>query len=396
MIFSPTPNSLYRQVVGNQLKDVLDFEGLSFIIDNYQLREMSSGLEIKDYFGKSWELWYLASNGKLFVTFLQEICSEGPADYVDHIDKLVEFCKNFNVAGTRIVIIASNFQSRENIQEYLINQIPGVFVADLNFSEWGTMNYFKNRNFDNLNHQSTLQIKRFSMFSRHYKSWRHLFVGKLFQENLLDNFYFSFFNIDPYKVVDGNTLTYDDDYIIEQLTKIDSDFSKELANTHFYQNLPFRLPVSNDNFFQIHSSLAIDDVFASSKIHVTIETLFPYSENDWHPTEKTYKTIAYKKPFIMFSSHLFLKNLRKTGYATFHPYIDETYDTIRDPKKRLAAIVVEIKRLCNLEEEEFQNIIQNCQERIEWNFNRLLKRDQFYYYGTYIDPATEWAMEYKR
>ena len=396
MIFSQTPNLLYRQVVGGQLKNSLDLESISFIIDNYRLKELSSGLEIKDHFGKAWELWYSASNGKLFVTFLQEIVSEGPADYVDHIDKLVEFCKEFDVAGTRIVILAANFQSRENIQEYLINQLPGVFVADLNFSEWNTVNYFKNRNFDNLTYQSTLETKRFSMFSRHYKPWRHLFIGKLFQENLLDNFYFSFFNMDPYKIVGGQQYTYDDSFIIEQLNQIDHEFSKELASTHFYQNLPFRLPTVSDDLFQIHSTSATDDAFASSKIHITIETLFPYKEYDWHPTEKTYKPIAYKKPFLTFSSHLFLKNLRKTGYATFHPYIDETYDTTEDPKERLAAIVAEIKRLCRLEEKEFQNVIQNCHERVEWNFNRLLKRDQFYYYGTYTDPAMEWAIGYKR
>ena len=394
MIFSPTPTSLYRNVIGDQLRNTLDLNGISYIIDSYTLIGLENGSAIRDYFGASWELWQAGTNSKFIITFLEEICSEYHDDYKNHLDKVVDFCKQYNVPGNKVIIIAANFQSRQNILEYMINQLPGIHVAEIAFSEWLTMDHFRRRDYKHLNEQPSLPLKRFSMFSRHYKSWRHYFIGKLFQENLLKNFHFSFFNLDPYTMVNNQPKVYEDSFLIDKLKNIDPEFSEELAKTHFYQNLPFQLPLT-DNMYEIHSNHAVDGAFASSKIHVTIETLFPYTENDFHATEKTYKPIIYKKPFLMFGSHLFLKNLRKMGYCTFAPYIDETYDTIANPKERALALAAEIKRISELSKEDFDQLLQNCAERVEWNFNRILRREGFHY-GTYTYPDIEWMFATKR
>ena len=44
-------------------------------------------------------------------------------------------------------------------------------------------------------------------------------------------------------------------------------------------------------------------------------------------TEKTYRNIKYKKPFIIMGQHISLASLHKLGYKTFHPLIDESYDS---------------------------------------------------------------------
>lgn len=396
MIFSKTPHNLYRSVIGDQLTDTSDLDALTFVIDNYTLISYQSEDDIKEYFGHAWDLWVHGNNSKLLITFLQEVCSEGKKDYVDHLDKVVSFCKKYNVPGTKIVIFAANNQSKENMLDYLVNQIPGVSISGLDFSEYNTVRHFAERNHSQLDIEPTEERKKFVFFSRHYKSWRHYLVGRLYLEDLLKECNFSFYNIDPYKADEsGQPTTWPDDWLIKQLKIIDAPLGEDLIESGFYGSLPFRLP-GNGNIYDINADESTNTAYANSHISVTIETLFDYGESDFHTTEKTFKPIVYKKPFIMFSSHLFLKNLRKMGYATFHPYIDETYDTIEDPKLRADAVIAEMQRISNLSEEEFDQLMASCQERVEWNFNRLNRRYDNFYYGINIDPYIEWTMYKQR
>ena len=58
------------------------------------------------------------------------------------------------------------------------------------------------------------------------------------------------------------------------------------------------------------------------------------SINVFFPTEKTVKPIAAGMPFVEVACCGFLKRLRKMGFRTFHPYIDESYDVIDDWQQR--------------------------------------------------------------
>lgn len=73
-----------------------------------------------------------------------------------------------------------------------------------------------------------------------------------------------------------------------------------------------------------------------------------YSDPDTKHTvflsEKTFKPIACSQPFMMYSNKGSLHRLRELGYMTFHPYIDETYDTL-ETFDRMEAIINELKRI---------------------------------------------------
>lgn len=79
-------------------------------------------------------------------------------------------------------------------------------------------------------------------------------------------------------------------------------------------------------------------------------------------SEKTFTPISLNKPFFIVSSQHALKSLRKIGYKTFSPYIDESYDDIEDDAERLNAIVKEIKKISNLRKNnpaEFDKLYTN-------------------------------------
>jgi hypothetical protein len=101
------------------------------------------------------------------------------------------------------------------------------------------------------------------------------------------------------------------------------------------------------------------------------ETYF-FDNNGRYFTEKTFKPIAYHHPFILVSKPFSLKLLRELGYQTFHPFIDEKYDEEVDNVKRMRMILEEIKRLCDMNDEELGSFLKNVQPITEHNFNRLI------------------------
>lgn len=99
------------------------------------------------------------------------------------------------------------------------------------------------------------------------------------------------------------------------------------------------------------------ELFACSGISIVLETeIRPYS---FRYTEKTLKAIAAAHPFIIWGNFGTLELLRKAGFQSFHPFINETYDTIENPSERLKAVVDEVERISTMDETEFGSLMQN-------------------------------------
>lgn len=62
-------------------------------------------------------------------------------------------------------------------------------------------------------------------------------------------------------------------------------------------------------------------------------------------TEKTYKPIAFRHPFMIIGIPDHLKHLRSRGFVTFDNLFDESYDQIRTFEQRLAAIIDNLKQI---------------------------------------------------
>ena len=98
-----------------------------------------------------------------------------------------------------------------------------------------------------------------------------------------------------------------------------------------------------------HASASADydnQDYATSAVEVVLETLF--DDTRLHLTEKTLRPIACGRPFILAATPGSLEYLREYGFQTFHGLIDESYDTILDPRTRLQAVAAELKRLSGL------------------------------------------------
>jgi hypothetical protein len=105
--------------------------------------------------------------------------------------------------------------------------------------------------------------------------------------------------------------------------------------------------------------------YSQTRIEIVLETLF--DDSRWHLTEKTLRPIACGKPFILAATPGSLDYLRSYGFQTFGQWIDESYDTVADPRERLIAIVKEMKKFANLSPEEKQQMCQQMQAVCDHN-----------------------------
>lgn len=131
------------------------------------------------------------------------------------------------------------------------------------------------------------------------------------------------------------------------------------------------------------------DYYRNTYFSVITETSFPgmmfwdryldgtLTERGRLLSEKVFKPILAKHPFIMVGHPRTLELLRDIGYKTFHPFIDETYDTIEDHPTRLLAIAEEVKRLCEMSDEEVYTFIDNVLPICEHNQRVFYERRIF-------------------
>ena len=225
--------------------------------------------------------------------------------------------------------------------------------------------------------------KRFSIFSRAYKLDRLKLYLDLAANDLLTQFNYTFSNIDPYK----KTITSLDD-IKNEISGSYTGHTEKLFQ--WISGIPYTLE-NDQNVDDIYSS-HITSKLLSSGINIINETIFtPVCKNDvsWI-TEKTYKAISCKKPFIMYNTPFSLKTIKKMGFKTFNEYINEDYDLIENGDSRRQHIVSEIKRLSLMSDHDFNMLLQKCDDICKYNYDVfLLKRrkkawtPQFFFLGIF-------------
>jgi hypothetical protein len=103
--------------------------------------------------------------------------------------------------------------------------------------------------------------------------------------------------------------------------------------------------------------------------YIVTETVFYY--NKLHLTEKIFKPIVSKQPFMLLAAPGNLAYLKSYGFKTFDSVIDETYDTIQDNDLRTEAVVKQLHWYCNLTPGEKIDIIQQLEPIIQHNFNHF-------------------------
>lgn len=227
--------------------------------------------------------------------------------------------------------------------------------------------------------------KKILCLNKQPRAHRLVLVSELVNRNLKDQTYLSFVNSEENIISNLHEINFFYPNLLERvtngLTSISDEFPLNLTlddsinnmhilseeDMHLYMNSLFSL-VNETLFHHSVDYITEYDINAPKpnetrgRIHCFPSTFF---------TEKTWKAVRAKHPFVLASIPYSLQGLRELGYKTFHPYIDESYDTIEDDESRLMAIINEVERLCNMTDDETREWLANVQPICKFNYDLL-------------------------
>lgn len=214
--------------------------------------------------------------------------------------------------------------------------------------------------------------KKFITFNRLTGSarvYRSLFVGELAKRNLLEHGYVSYSDTCPEHGHYHTTL----DYAVTEYG-VDATYVKEIKYELDQLAHPLRIDHKEKSAIPNHSMVlsAVTECMESF-VYVVTETCF--WETKCHLTEKAFKPIILRQPFILLGCAYNLEYLKSYGFKTFDRWFDESYDKITDPIKRLQAVADVLKSICSRSEEELTTMLHEMEEVLEYNYQLFNSRE---------------------
>jgi hypothetical protein len=154
----------------------------------------------------------------------------------------------------------------------------------------------------------------------------------------------------------------------QHILDLSKNFGEEVQDVFRKADLPLCFPDETDHPMQ-SCWLDLFDENASSLAHVITETV--YSGRRYYLTEKTFKPICLRTPFVMVSTAGSLEYLRRYGFRTFADVWDETYDLEQDDNLRLKKISCLLKQLDDQSPKELQQMYRATIPVLEHNFQHF-------------------------
>jgi hypothetical protein len=207
--------------------------------------------------------------------------------------------------------------------------------------------------------------KRFSLFIRRHQKARFEFLCSLIAAGLEPQLHYTFANTESDMLPESFK-----EMIPERLSH-----ARHILDP-WVEGIPYTIP--NEQYSHVHYPMTLGHYCEKSDINIVFETE-PFGEHSVYSyqgfgsflTEKTYKAILFKKPFIIVTEQHGLKALQAFGFKTFSPWFDESYDDIEDFEQRVEAVLTEINRLSLLSEDEMATILREVNDITEHNHKVL-------------------------
>ena len=219
--------------------------------------------------------------------------------------------------------------------------------------------------------------KSFLNLNRRWRYHRPLFVAMLKMEGLLDKGLVSFGPSDDNRGWDETHLTLvhmlREDGHRDLARKLDNMKKELLAMPPLY--LDHKELITN----RADMTAQDDWMYAETYFSLVSETHY-FKRDDEHGiffSEKVFKPISFKHPFILIAPQGSIAALKSIGYKSFAPYINESYDKELDDIKRIEMIIQETKRLDALEGNELFEWLHECTKICEYNFQVLRKKKPY-------------------
>lgn len=147
-----------------------------------------------------------------------------------------------------------------------------------------------------------------------------------------------------------------------------------IKNNDFFVNSFFEDKYCKVENYNIQDHFSNFDFIKKSFVYIITETVaeYPYP----YFSEKTWKAILFKMPFLIVGSKHSLKKLREFGFRTFSDFWNEDYDNFDLAADRIDAVVRILRQLSELSIQELDNLNREIVPIVEYNQNHI---KQFYF-----------------
>ena len=286
----------------------------------------------------------LLQNNKIKILICNIIDPGGPLHLIHMFEKEMEAMM---VSPSNIVFLQGNTPSTKEHPVGYVNssQITGMISlvqASYTYSCWPSVSDlgYKNEAVKEADlDPNHLRKYKFLCFNRTLNRPHRIALMYLaLKNNLLDQGIFSF--------ITG--MHEDPAFALSQLIDGDdfSEITEQIRNMVPYEVDTHCLSAEEKTRFQTVTNNK-KELYAESYLNIVSETIF---NNDMSPfiSEKTWRPMLNLQLFIHVGNFNSLGLIKELGFKTFHPFINEEYDSVLDSRKRFALVSEEIIRIGNL------------------------------------------------
>lgn len=229
--------------------------------------------------------------------------------------------------------------------------------------------------------------KWFVTCSRNHNKFRFYKFMDLMRRDMLRWCHFSFSNFANLYVNKQNK----DLVPIEQYDKFANGFPDRDYCNHarrywennreeIYSGMPYTLPGEPQELGAKLGGMTLSDSFIDAHNDSYFCCLIETNQHQpmagaFLPTEKIGKTMLLRKPFLVYATQDYLKNLRGLGFKTFSDFWDESYDSEPDPWKRawmINNIMQDIRH--SYAESQLELMLLQMAEITDHNHNLMMKK----------------------
>lgn len=270
-------------------------------------------------------------------------------------------------------IVLVHTERNSQAAEYLSKQFNFI-TADYFFHIFAAHDWYRGYQFHSgISDVASRTIsKKFISFNRitgNARCYRSFFIAELIENGLLNQGHISYSKTCP----DNNKNLTNNLIYAKQHYNVDTAYiakSAKLLNTiHDLRiDTDVNTPIPNGSM-----SLGALEACMGSFLHVVSETCF--WDKKQHLTEKIFKPILLKQPFVLLGCANNLEYLRSYGFQTFNQYWDESYDVIEDPVQRIQAVVNVIKTICSKSNSELKDILIDMKQILDYNYRKFTSEE---------------------
>lgn len=230
------------------------------------------------------------------------------------------------MVAKNIQIVLCNFWESKN--QIMATQYPAI-LKDFQFDVWhGDMTYFwfimqDRYSSTDLNFDHSEKKYDFLYLNKAQRPHRDLLFDSLIKQNILDRSLYSYHS---------RGLTLDKRY---EVPKYKEKYPRYGADGDIYEK------TYNHTNFSLVSETSVDEMFM---------------------TEKIWKPIIARHPFVVHAKAGFLKQLQTLGFKTFTGHIDERYDAKQSLKERTEDIVMLCRSLKNKSHTNLYEVTQDIRD----------------------------------